>query len=294
MDDKKPNMILKTIKRSFLEALIDYYPEPEINSFFNLLSEHILGMKRIDIALNLYSVVSGKKHQRFNDALNGLQNYEPIQYIIGETEFFGIPYIVNQNVLIPRPETEELVSWIIEESNKNLPLKILDIGTGSGCIAISIAKHLPNAKLYALDVSDEVLKVAKENAIKNNVSIEFIETDILNIKSQAEEINQKFDIIVSNPPYVRVLEKAQMQDNVLNNEPHLALFVNDDDPLQFYKAISHFAVKHLKSEGLLFFEINEYLGEETKKLLINSEFEKVELKKDIFNKDRMLKATNKI
>ncbi len=284
-------MILKTLRTYFNSELVGYYPDTEITSFFHILAEHILKLKRIDIALNLYKVVSGKKYDKFQVEIERLKKYEPIQYIIGETEFYGLPFKVNNNVLIPRPETEELVEWIINSVDNKDNLKILDIGTGSGCISVSLAKNLPNAKVYALDVSHEALKVAKENAKLNNVDVELIEANILSISHSALDAESTFDIIVSNPPYVRQLEKAEIKANVLDNEPHLALFVEDDDALLFYKAISEFAVNSLSENGLLFFEINEYLGKEMVKLLEEHNFNNLELKRDLFGKDRMIKAT---
>lgn len=284
-------MILKTLKRNFSEALVDFYPETEIDSFFNLLSEDVLNMKRVDISLNLYAVVSGKKHEKFQTALKRLQNNEPIQYILGDTEFYGLNFKVNEHVLIPRPETEELVDLILKQTNGNEHLNILDIGTGSGCIAVSLAKNLPNAKVKALDVSEDALKMARENAEDNTVAVEFIEGNILEGFITESNVYSGFDIIVSNPPYVRELEKEHMKTNVLDHEPHLALFVDDENPLQFYEAIVQFAIRNLKQDGNLFFEINEYLGEEMIALLERHNFKNNELIKDLSGKDRMIKAS---
>lgn len=279
-------MILKSLRTFFNDELIGYYPDTEIESFFNLLSEDILNLKRIAISQNLYAVVSGKKYERFQKAIAKLKNYEPIQYILGNTEFYGIIFEVNPSVLIPRPETEELVSWIIDNCKDSQDISVLDIGTGSGCIAISLAKNLKHAKVYALDVSEDALKLAKLNADKNEVDIEFIEADILD----CDLGNIKFDVIVSNPPYVRELEKEAMSANVLNHEPPLALFVKDDDALLFYRKIAEISENILKPNGQLYFEINESLGEPTKELLANNSFNNIELKMDIFAKDRMIKA----
>ena len=202
---------------------------------------------------------------------------------------------MNENVLIPRPETEEIVAFVLQNIKKqklnSKVIKILDIGTGSGCIAITLAKHLPNAKVYALDVSKEALKVATLNAELNMANVTFIQANIL-VKRSLSELNMesKFDIIVSNPPYVRKLEKVEIKPNVLDNEPHLALFVEDNDPLQFYKVITDFAVDNLKTKGELFFEINQYLGEETKALLTDVNFKEIELLKDLNGNYRMLKG----
>jgi release factor glutamine methyltransferase len=279
-------MILKSLRTFFNDELIEYYPDTEVESFFNLLSEQILNMKRIDISQNLYSVVSGKKYEKFQKAITKLKNYEPIQYVLGNTEFYGLVFKVNPSVLIPRPETEELVSWIIEDCKDKPDISILDIGTGSGCIAVALAKHLPRAKVYALDVSEEALKLAKVNAANNEAEVEFIEANILN----CELGNLQCDVIVSNPPYVRESEKEAMNANVLNHEPHLALFVKDDDALLFYRKITEISGSILKPNGQLYFEINESLGESTKELLANNSFNNIELKMDIFEKDRMIKA----
>ena len=211
------------------------------------------------------------------DALQLLKKEQPIQYILGTTEFYGLPFKVNTHVLIPRPETEELVAWVLKHAiNKQGATnnyRILDIGTGSGCIAISLAKNLPKSKVYALDVSKEALKIAIQNAELNNVAIEFVEANILDIGTcDLDFKNLKFDIIVSNPPYVREQEKEFMKPNVVNNEPHLALFVKDKNPLQFYKAITEFALGRLKEEGALFFEINEYLGNDMIQILKKNHF----------------------
>jgi len=279
-------MILKSLKTYFSTTLLDHYPDTEIDSFFSMLSLHILKMKRIDISQSLFSVVSGKKYDKFQVAIERLKLYEPIQYIIGDTEFYGLEFKVNPSVLIPRPETEELVAWIIDGHKKKQQISILDIGTGSGCIAVTLAKHLVNANVYALDVSLEALSLAKENALTNDVNVEFIEADILDW----DYGDLQFDVIVSNPPYVRELEKEAMSANVLDHEPHLALFVKDDDALLFYRTITKVANKILKPNGQLYFEINESLGKDTYDLLSNSGYRAVELKKDLFQKDRMIKA----
>ncbi|MEZ4796442.1 MAG: peptide chain release factor N(5)-glutamine methyltransferase [Flavobacteriaceae bacterium] len=279
-------MILKSLRTYFKDELLGYYPDTEIESFFNLLSECILNMKRIDVSQNLYVVVSGKKYEKFQKAIIKLKKYEPIQYIIGDTEFYGLVFKVNASVLIPRPETEELVDWIILDCKGKQNINILDIGTGSGCIAISLAKNLPNTKVFALDVSKDAIKTAKQNAIDNDVEVGFIEADILDYDFG----DMQFDVVVSNPPYVREMEKEAMSANVLNHEPHLALFVKDDDALLFYRKINEHSKKILKPNGQLYFEINENLGQKTKELLVSNGFSDVELKKDIFGKDRMIKA----
>ena len=284
-------MKIFALKSNFINSLSGLYPSEEIESFFSILAQEYLKLSRIEIVLNREEVVSSENIEKIDNALIRLKSFEPIQYIIGETEFFGIPFRVTPSTLIPRPETEELVQLILDEvSNvdaKTEALDLLDIGTGSGCIAISLAKSLPKANVSAMDISSEALKVAKENAEINQVYIDFSECDILTTKS----LPKKYDIIVSNPPYVRELEKEMMQPNVLRHEPDLALFVKDSDPLLFYRKISILAKTHLKPNGQLFFEINEYLGVDLIELLSDLGFQKIEIIKDIFEKDRMLKCS---
>lgn len=290
-------MLLKTLRENFYNSLNNEYPDTEIQSFFNLLAECFLKMKRLDVTLNLFAPISGKKLEKFENAALRLKNYEPIQYIIGATEFYGLPFKVTESTLIPRPETEELVQWVIDASKiKTDSLSILDIGTGTGCIAISLAKNIPAASVFAIDISRKALTVAKVNSKLNKVDVEFFELDILNWKNGYSDLvleDFKFDIIVSNPPYVRGLEKAQMSVNVLKYEPGLALYVEDDEPLVFYNAITEFAKQHLKTDGQLFFEINQFLGAEMLDLLKGADFSNVELKKDIFGNDRMVSGTQR-
>ncbi len=280
--------------KQFHSVLDENYGKEEVNAFFDVLMEHHLNDKRIQLVLNPDYSITSAQEQLFLNALNDLNNHIPIQYIIGETEFYGLPFKVSKYTLIPRSETEELVSFIIEDvtsSTVEKSIKILDIGTGTGCIAISLANNLPEANVHALDVSEDALRVAKENAKLNEATIEFIHDDILNPSHAVLiSVSHTFDIIVSNPPYVRNLEKAEIKPNVLENEPHLALFVDDENPLQFYKAICEFAQIHLKTGGALYFEINEYLGQEMVQLLQGFGFKSIQLKTDIFGKDRMIKA----
>jgi len=280
-------MKILLFKKYFFSELSNNYPKTEIQSFFNILIEHQLNLTRVEIALNPAIEIT-KTHLDFlQKALSSLKKSVPIQYIIGETAFYGLPFKVSKNVLIPRPETEELVNWVLNDTKNIKNINILDIGTGSGCIAISIAKNAPNAKIFALDISSKALEIAKENAKLNGVRIQFIEANILDFPKS----NEKFDIIISNPPYVRELEKKQMQKNVLENEPHIALFVRDENPLLFYDKIADFALTNLKQNGSIYFEINQYLGKETVTLLKSKGFQNIKLKKDIFDVNRMLKAT---
>lgn len=298
-------MLLKTYKATFLQELSPLYDEKEIESFFYIVLECFHNKKRIDLALNPEMEMDALQLLRWESVLSELKKEKPIQYILGETEFYGLPFLVNENTLIPRSETEELVEWIISDneglrqalSDKRAKSKVLDIGTGSGCIAISLAKNLPNAEVTAIDVSEKALVIAKENAKENAVDVNFIQTDILLINDLSElatcnpQLATKFDIIVSNPPYVRNLEKIEIKPNVLEYEPHLALFVEDTDALLFYRKIAELALKNLSENGKLYFEINQYLGKETVELLENLGFKNVELRKDIYGNDRMVRST---
>lgn len=282
-------MLLKDYRIQFKEALDRLYDEKEIESFFYILLDAFHQMKRIDLALNPTFELDGMQLLQWETVLSQLKEEKPIQYILGETEFYGLPFYVNENTLIPRPETEELVGWILSNNqinNSTNPLKIVDIGTGSGCIAISLAKNLPNADVFALDVSEKALYMAKKNAMRNDVKITFLHQSILD----TADLGQQFDIIVSNPPYVRNLEKAEINKNVLEYEPHLALFVEDTDALLFYRKISELAQKNLSQNGQLYFEINQYLGKEMVELLEKHHFKNIELKKDIYGNDRMMKG----
>ncbi|MHB1107339.1 MAG: peptide chain release factor N(5)-glutamine methyltransferase [Lutibacter sp.] len=280
-------MLIQDFKHHFFLELSKVYPETEIQSFFNILIEFKLHLSRIQLALGHNFELDRNDLDFLENALLKLKNQIPVQYIVGETAFCGLLFKVDKNVLIPRPETEELVEWIFQNHKKNESIKILDIGTGSGCIAISLAKNLPNAEVFALDVSAEALDVAKKNAAMNAVKVDFIQADILTI----EKLPDTFDVIVSNPPYVRESEKDLMQQNVLSNEPHIALFVENENPLLFYDKIAELAKNHLTENGVLYFEINQYLGNETVDLLKSKGFKNIELKKDIYGVDRMVKSS---
>jgi release factor glutamine methyltransferase len=284
-------MILKEFKLFFNEALSAIYPKTEIDSFFFILMEEKLNLQRIDTVLKPDYLITEKNLIDLKTIVKRLQKEEPIQYIIGTTEFYGLPFLVDKNTLIPRPETEELVTWVLDEikvltNNKITELSILDIGTGTGCIPISLAKNLTSLNISAIDISPEALLIAEQNAILNKVTIAFIELDILGAKS----LPQKYDVIISNPPYVRELEKEEIKNNVLENEPHLALFVADENPLIFYNKIADLAKQQLSKNGMLFFEINQYLGKETVSMLAEKGFKNIQLKKDLFGNDRMIKC----
>jgi release factor glutamine methyltransferase len=283
-------MLLKQYKTHFFDLLKNIQDEQEIESFFFILTEYLHNLKRIDVALNPDFEISDAAIEKWNAILAQLQQEKPIQYITREAWFYGLRFEVNENTLIPRPETEELVEWIIESQKSEVQsrkLEILDIGTGTGCIPISVKTNLPQANVSAIDVSEKALEVAKRNAASNKVEINFIQTNILEVL----DLNQNFDVIVSNPPYVRNLEKQEIKKNVLDYEPHLALFVEDNDALLFYRKIAQLALKNLSPNGLLFFEINQYLGKETVGLLENLGFKNIELKKDMYGNDRMIRCS---
>jgi release factor glutamine methyltransferase len=291
--DAQKVMTLKECRLHIHEALSKIYPKTEIDSFFFLMIEEKLNLQRIDTVLKPDLLISQDNLTTFLKIIKRLQNEEPIQYILKKTSFYGLPFIVDKNTLIPRPETEELVAWIIEEASKGKlhkkdKISILDIGTGTGCIPISLAKNLIKSSVSAIDISQKALLIAKKNALLNNTKIDFFEMDILN----TESLPQKFDIIVSNPPYVRELEKIEIKKNVLENEPHLALFVDNNNPLLFYKKIADLAIKYLRQDGLLFFEINQYLEKETVKMLEMKGFKNIELRKDLFGNYRMIQCNN--
>lgn len=292
-------MTIKQYRAHFNESLKHLYPTSEIDSFFFIILEEYMGFKRIDIVLKSDFNIDQKSLNLMQIATKQLEQEIPIQYIIGKTEFFGLPFNINKEVLIPRPETEELVERVIKEvsliktyktdSNETTnekQLKILDIGTGSGCIAISLKKEIPSSKISAIDVSNEALRIAKKNALLNKVDINFIHLDIL----KTNNLDKLYDVIVSNPPYVRELEKKEMKNNVLNNEPHLALFVDNKNPLLFYNKIAELAKNFLTKNGQLHFEINQYLGKETVILLAEKGFKNIQLKKDILGNDRIISA----
>lgn len=282
-------MLLKNYKTTFLNELSALYDEKEIDSFFYLILESFHRKKRIDLALEPEMEMDALQLLRWESALAELKKQKPIQYILGETEFYGLPFLVNENVLIPRPETEELIALILAEGKgkrEKRKVRILDIGTGSGCIPIALKKNLPEAEVYAIDISEKALATAMKNAELNQVDVYFRLQDIL----AAQDLESSFDIIVSNPPYVRHLEKIEIQPNVLQYEPHLALFVADNDALLFYRKITALAQKHLTPKGKLYFEINQYLGKETVALVESFGFSEVRLHQDIYGNDRMITA----
>jgi len=287
---KKTTAMQPTVKEiigQYKSELAELYSPHEAFQFVWLLFEHLHGWSKTDLMLHDHTKLTVSDHIFVQKALERLKNHEPIQYIIGETEFFGMSFIVDNSVLVPRPETEELVEWILHSVDQNKPVKILDIGTGSGCIAISLARNLPQAKVTAWDVSKEALQTATKNAGHNEVELNLEQRNILTTNFSETD---RFDIIVSNPPYVKNSEKEQMHNNVLDYEPHLALFVEDDDALLFYRKITELAAESISSGGMLFFEINRALGEATKELVESYGFKNAELRKDLSGNHRMVKA----
>ncbi|OOV18697.1 peptide chain release factor N(5)-glutamine methyltransferase [Flavobacterium sp. LM4] len=282
-------MKIKQYRTQFIKELSSLYDAYEAESFFYLILENKHKLRQIDLALNHELTFTDADLVVWSTFLNRLKKEVPIQYLLGKTSFYGLDFEVNENVLIPRPETEELVEWIINENkitDKTKKLKILDIGTGSGCIAVSLAKNLPNADVYAIDVSKRAIETAKKNARSNNVKVTFMFKNILEL----DILKYDYDIVVSNPPYVRNLEKPEIKKNVLDHEPHLALFVDDNDALVFYRKIAGLAHKSLSENGQLYFEINQYLGKEMTELLEKMDFKNIELRKDIYDNDRMMKG----
>lgn len=281
-------MKLKDLRSYFFNQLNDF-SKSEINTFFKLLCEDIIGIKPHQIIINAANKVSDSDLNLFFDAINRLKLNEPIQYIIGYSYFFGNKFKISPSVLIPRPETEELISWIFAHYKPFEKLKILELGTGSGCIAITLAKHFVNSKVFALDISDRALEVARFNSESNNTNVVFFKADILNL----DVFDENYDIIVSNPPYVSKSEISKMSPNVLDYEPHLALFVEDSNPLIFYKSIKKIILSNLCPNGNCFLEINESYGDELIQLYEDLSFDSITLKKDIFDKNRMIKIKKK-
>ena len=274
-------MTLQYFKLKMISELSSIYEMDELNSVFNLLSEDYLKIPRSKILLADEIDLNESNQNLFSSALERLKTHEPIQYVLGKTTFMNLEFKVNSSVLIPRPETEELVRLMLKEDLDGK--EVLDIGTGSGCIAISLTKNLHNAKVSALDVSKDALEVALENAELNNVNIEFIHADIFEYQS-----DKKYDVIVSNPPYVLESEKMLMKQNVLNYEPEIALFVDDINALKYYESIIKFSLNNLNSQGQIFFETNENYKYELNKLAQNYEYNIIEFKLDINDKNRFL------
>jgi release factor glutamine methyltransferase len=299
-------MIIHEARQQLLFQLHTIYDNREAASIADLVMENITGWKKIDRIINKNVPLSLPQKELLKKYTGELLMHKPIQYVLHEAWFCGMKFFVDENVLIPRPETEELVEWIVEElKNKaqetrntalqNIPhltsgiLDVFEIGCGSACIPISLKKKISSANIFSCDVSEDALSVAKKNAVINNVDVHFFQLDFL-AENERNKL-QQFDIIVSNPPYIPLHDKQTMHANVLNFEPHIALFVDDNNPLIFYNAIADFAINKLKIDGYVFAEIHESLAANVKELFLNKGFENVVIKKDMQGKDRMLKAT---
>jgi len=302
-------MTLDQSRQHLLSQLSAIYDSREAANITDWVLEHLTGWKKIDRIVHKQEPLSPAQETQLAQYISELLTHKPVQYVLHEAWFFGMPLYVDENVLIPRPETEELVEWIVKE-NKNTEariqntevgskksgvgnspsnLRLLDIGTGSGCIPIALKKHLPDAELFACDVSEGALSVARKNAATQQTPINFLHYNFLDAANWQHF--PQVGILVSNPPYIPVKDKATMHQNVLQHEPHLALFVDNDDPLLFYRAIAQFALQQLSPGGSIYVEIHEDLGAITQQLFTDSGFSKVEVKKDMQGKDRMIKAT---
>lgn len=269
------------------KMLAGYYPDAEASALAKMLLVEVLHFSTLELFGGKDKEVFKKDLDVLYEMSRRLQNQEPIQYIIGRETFCGMPFVVNRHVLIPRPETQDLVEWIAKETQQTNPCRLLDMGTGSGCIAISLAKKLPHAQVEAWDISGEALQVARQNALNNQVKVDFLLQDILSASPETSDWN----IIVSNPPYITNKEKAEMEANVLDWEPHTALFVPDYDPLLFYRRIAQLGMDMLVMGGTLYFEINRAYGTETIAMLQTLGYENIIIRKDRFNNERMIKAT---
>ncbi|HEY3372789.1 MAG TPA: peptide chain release factor N(5)-glutamine methyltransferase [Prolixibacteraceae bacterium] len=278
---------MKVALASIRKELAGIFPKAEIDSLIYLIFEKMKGYSRTQFLLSRQEILSEDERIELEKIVNRLKNHEPIQYILGQTEFYGLPFYSVHGVLIPRPETEELVQWILQE-NKNSSPTILDIGTGTGCMAISLQKNIEHATTLACDISPLCIETAQRNAKLNGIEIPVFKYDILNNFPHITFPN--LDVIVSNPPYVRESEKLLMERNVLEHEPELALFVPDEKPLIFYERIADFALIHLKSQGRLYLEINEAFGEQCVEMLQAKGFCDIILRKDINGKDRMIRS----
>jgi release factor glutamine methyltransferase len=288
---------VQSIREYFKSRLENRFSDNEIKIIGNEVICQRLGLSPADLIGINDQLLSESDLLFFRSIVKRLLNNEPFQYIVGNAHFYGLELLSDKRALIPRPETEELVDWIRESYlNKNEILSIADICTGSGCIALAVKSLFPNAKITATDISSEALQLAKENAIKTDFEIDFKQFSALDEVEYNQKGNfqlESFDCWVSNPPYIPEEDKKQMAENVLDFEPHLALFVPDTKALIFYEKIAEMAKRYLKSKGLLFFEIHENLGQETKSLLEDLGFEEVEIRNDLQGKNRMIKAVKK-
>ena len=284
-------MTLHDSQQQLLFQLYSIYDNSEAQQIADRLMEHLTGWKRIDRVMNKMLPLLPEQIDSLQQLTHELLQHKPLQYVLKEAWFAGILLYVDERVLIPRPETEELVDWMIKDiqsGQHNISNSILDIGTGSGCIALGLKKHLPYCEIHACDVSEGVLEVARQNAANNHLVVQFHKLNIL-----MEEEYQRlpfFDFIVSNPPYIPLSDKMSMQPNVLEYEPPLALFVDDNDPLLFYRAIVNFSGTNLRKEGVIYLEIHEAIAQAGRELLMQEGFLEIEIRKDMQGKERMIKA----
>jgi len=267
-------------------SLSNIYLTNEINSISNLIIAHITGYTNTQIILNKNTKISDNQRLQLKKIVEELKKNTPVQYVLGETEFYGLTFKVNKDVLIPRPETEELVDWVKQSISPDNSIKILDIGTGSGCIAIALKSIFITSEVTAFDISELALETARQNAALNGCNVDFRQTDILNPPA----FDTKWDVIVSNPPYIPETEKSEILAHVLDFEPHIALFVPQSEPLLFYEKIAAFSIEHLKTGGMIFFEIHRDFGKQTVMLLEDIGYKDVELCKDISGNDRMIRG----
>ena len=279
--------LLSDVVFFFKKMLINSYTIDEIEIFADYVFEEFCGLTRIDRIVKKDIRISESEVVLICSSIKKLLKNVPIQYVVNKAYFYGLSYYVDSSVLIPRPETEELVGWIIETNKRNENVSILDIGTGSGCIAVSLAKNIQNSEVVAVDISDKAIFIAEKNSKAHNANVRILKADVLNLLSMPKG---KFDIIVSNPPYVRLMEKSEMRPNVLENEPEIALFVPDENSLIFYKHICVYAQNNLKESGVLFFEINENLSNEVFYILDSMCFKDIQIKEDFRGKKRMIKG----
>jgi release factor glutamine methyltransferase len=279
-------MTIAETRKKIKQTLSGLYDDNEIRNFTDLLLFHLLNYSKIELRLKGNEVISQQVEKTLDGMLKRLEDFEPVQYILGETVFFDLPFLVSPYVLIPRPETEELIDWVYKD-HLGKKAEILDIGTGSGCIAVALAKNLPLAKISGCDSDEKALEIARKNAKRNGVEVMFFLLDVLN---PVPIPDKKYHVLISNPPYVRESEKALMGANVLNYEPPRALFVTDDDPLIFYKAIAELGSEILVPAGTIYCEINENLPKETLQVFVERNYKTAEIRRDINGKSRMIKA----
>jgi release factor glutamine methyltransferase len=279
-------MNFKELEQEFINELSSVYQKEESEALLIMVLEYLTGWSRMKVLTHPDLELTALQDSELRRITSALKEGKPIQYLLAEAWFYGLKFKVDSSVLIPRPETEELVHWILADTLKTKQLRVLDVGTGSGCIAVSLKKMNPLFEVDAMDISSDAVAVAAENAASNEVGVNFIAHDIKSYESKV-----KYDLIVSNPPYIKENERPAMHVNVLLHEPHLALFVTDEDPLIFYRTIAEFAVSNLNTEGQLYFEINEYLSVETSEMLYAKGFKRVELRHDMQGKPRMIRCS---